>query len=284
MSILKCIKFKQYEKYVNSYLDQAEYKKMIKYLNCIFENMINLSNKFSLNKEIEKLSLAYFLVSKGYFSSSGRYLYNKNIEEIGLGVNHDTIIPLSLVPIMGNGGCCRHTASLLSQSLNSFNIKNDFVIVDTSEREVELSRIRHFLSEFHQKQLYSTHAINYVSMDNVDFFVESGNDGQTLDFYYGDEGLAFPFFQDNSVTNHYLLYNYSVFYKNKKNYDKIKPVSVDKQSEILADYNKTVKLIDNNIDIVIESYMDNIPYMADIKDNYQKVYTKERKFREWMGK
>ena len=121
-------------------------------------------------------------------------------------------------------------------------------------------------------------------MDNVDFFVEGGNDGQTLDFYYGDEGLAFPFFQDNSVTNHYLLYNYSVFYKNKKNYDKIKPVSVDKQSEILADYNKTIKLIDDNIDIVIESYKENMPYMADIKDNYQKVYTKERKFREWMGK
>ena len=65
---------------------------------------------------------------------------------------------------------------------------------------------------------------------------------------------------------------------------KIKKVPVDKQLEILHNYKKTVKLIKNNIDIVIESYKSNIPYMADIKDNYQKVYTKERKFREWISK
>ena len=171
---------------------------------------------------------------------------------------------------MENGGCCRHTASLLSRSV---------AVVDTDKRKVELSRIRHFLSEFHQKQLNSsTHVINYVSIDNDDFFVEGSNDGFPLNFYYGDEELAFPSFQDDSVINHYLLYN------EKKNYDKVKRISVDRQLKILADYKKTVKLIDNNIDIVIELYMDNIPYMADIKDNYQKIYTKERKLRKWISK
>lgn len=186
---------------------------------------------------------------------------------------------------MENGGCCRHTASLLSRSLDYLNIKNDVAVVDTDKRKVELSRIRHFLSEFHQKQLNSsTHVINYVSIDNDDFFVEGSNDGFPLNFYYGDEELAFPSFQDDSVINHYLLYNYSLFYDEKKNYDKVKRISVDRQLKILADYKKTVKLIDNNIDIVIELYMDNIPYMADIKDNYQKIYTKERKLRKWISK
>ena len=72
--------------------------------------------------------------------------------------------------------------------------------------------------------------------------------------------------------------------KKKKNYDKIKKISVDRQLEILANYKKAIKLIDDNIDIVIESYKENMPYMVDIKDNYQKVYTKEGKFREWLEK
>ena len=254
---------------------------MVKGLNCIFDNMINLSDKFNFSKDIEKLALAYFLVNVGYFSSSGRYYYNNNIEEIGMGSNHDRIISLSLVPIMGNGGCCRHTAALLSQALHHLDIKNDIAIVDTRKREVELSRIRHFLSEFHQKMLYSNHAINYVSIDNDEFFIEGDF---PLDFYYGDDGLAFHFLQDNSVINHYLLYNYSFCYDEKKNYDKIKKIPVDRQLEILANYKKTIKLIDDNIDIVIESYMNNIPYMDDIKDNYQKVYTKERKYRKWLEK
>lgn len=198
-----------------------------------------------------------------------------------MGSNHDRIISLSLVPIMGNGGCCRHTAALLSQALHHLDIKNDIAIVDTRKREVELSRIRHFLSEFHQKMLYSNHAINYVSIDNDEFFIEGDF---PLDFYYGDDGLAFHFLQDNSVINHYLLYNYSFCYDEKKNYDKIKKIPVDRQLEILANYKKTIKLIDDNIDIVIESYKENMPYMVDIKDTYQKVYTKERKYRKWLEK
>ena len=284
MSMMKGIRIKQYEKYVDCYLEQTEYKNMVRDLNCIFDGMINLSDKFNFAKDIEKLSLAYFLVSVGYFSSSSKYHYNNDIEDIGLGDNHDRIIPLSLAPIMGNGGCCRHTASLLSRSLDYLNIKNDVVVVDTDKREVELSRIRHFLSEFHKKQLNSTHVINYVSIDNDDFFVEGSNDGFPLNFYYGDEGLAFPFLQNGSVTNHYLLYNYSLFYDEKKDYDKVGKISVDRQLEILANYKKTVKFIDDNIDIVIESYKGNMPYMVDIKDTYQKVYTKERRYRKWLEK
>ena len=75
-----------------------------------------------------------------------------------------------------------------------------------------------------------------------------------------------------------------MLYEEKKNYDKIKKIPVDRQLEILANYKKAIKLIDDNIDIVIESYKENMPYMVDIKDNYQKVYTKERKFREWLEK
>lgn len=96
--------------------------------------------------------------------------------------------------------------------------------------------------------------------------------------------MAFHFLQDNSVINHYLLYNYSMLYEEKKNYDKIKKIPVDRQLEILTNYKKTIKLIDDNIDIVIESYKENMPYMVDIKDTYQKVYTKEGKFREWLEK
>lgn len=212
MSIIEIIRFKQYEKYVDSYLEQTEYKNMVKDLNCIFDSMINLSDIFNFSKDIEKLALAYFLVNVGYFSSSGRYYYNNNIEEIGMGSNH---------------------------------------------------------------------AINYVSIDNDEFFIEGDF---PLDFYYGDDGLAFHFLQDNSVINHYLLYNYSFCYDEKKNYDKIKKIPVDRQLEILANYKKTIKLIDDNIDIVIESYKENMPYMVDIKDTYQKVYTKERKYRKWLEK
>ncbi len=284
MSIMEIIRFKQYKKYVDSYLEQTEYKNMVKDLNCIFDSMINLSDIFNFSKDIEKLSLAYFLVNVGYFSSSGRYNYNNNIEEIGMGSNHDRIISLSLVPIMGNGGCCRQTAALLSQALHHLDIKNDIAVVDNRKREVELSRIRHFLSEFHQKMLYSSHVINYVSIDNDEFFIEGAYDGFPLNFYYGDDGLAFYFLEDNQSSEHLLLYNYSMLYEEKKNYDKIKKIPVDRQLEILANYKKTIKLIDDNIAIVIESYMNNIPYMVDIKDTYQKVYTKERKYRKWLEK
>ena len=257
---------------------------MVKDLNCIFDSMINLSDIFNFSKDIEKLSLAYFLVNVGYFSSSGRYNYNNNIEEIGMGSNHDRIISLSLVPIMGNGGCCRQTAALLSQALHHLDIKNDIAVVDNRKREVELSRIRHFLSEFHQKMLYSSHVINYVSIDNDEFFIEGAYDGFPLNFYYGDDGLAFYFLEDNQSSEHLLLYNYSMLYEEKKNYDKIKKIPVDRQLEILANYKKAIKLIDDNIDIVIESYKENMPYMVDIKDNYQKVYTKERRYRKWLEK
>lgn len=62
MSIIEIIRFKQYEKYVDSYLEQTEYKNMVKGLNCIFDSMLNLSDKFNFSKDIEKLALAYFPV------------------------------------------------------------------------------------------------------------------------------------------------------------------------------------------------------------------------------
>ena len=37
MSIMEIIRIKQYEKYVDSYLEQTEYKNMVKDLNCIFD-------------------------------------------------------------------------------------------------------------------------------------------------------------------------------------------------------------------------------------------------------
>lgn len=87
MTIMEGIRIKQYKKYASSYLERVEYKNMLKDLNCIFDSMINLSDKFNFDKDIEKLSLAYFLVSVGYFSSSSKYYYNNDIEDIGLGAN-----------------------------------------------------------------------------------------------------------------------------------------------------------------------------------------------------
>ena len=92
MSIMEIIRFKQYKKYVDSYLEQTEYKNMVKDLNCIFDSMINLSDIFNFSKDIEKLSLAYFLVNVGYFSSSGRYNYNNNIEEIGKAIEEEWVV------------------------------------------------------------------------------------------------------------------------------------------------------------------------------------------------
>ncbi len=275
----------EYEKHINNYFDDEEYKSMLKNLNEIFNNAINLSTKFNFDKEIEKLSLVHFLMSVGYFSISGRYPYNDSIKEIWKGMDfYEKVNISSLVPILGYGGCCRHTASLLKACLTNFGIKSDIVSVDVRENDPELTRIRHFLSEYHHKELSGDHVINYVSIDNSDLFVEGGNSGEDLFFHYGDKGLAFPFLEDNRSSEHLLLYNYSFCYDEKKNYDKIKPLSIDKQIKLLEDYAGTINTIENNMAMVIESYRENMPYMIDIKNSYQKVYAKERKFREWLGK
>ncbi len=275
----------EYEKHINNYFDDEEYKSMLKNLNEIFNNAINLATDFNFDKEIEKLSLVHFLMSVGYFSISGRYPYNDSIKEIWKGMDfYEKVNISSLVPILGYGGCCRHTASLLKACLTNFGIKNDIVSVDVRENDPELTRIRHFLSEYHHKELSGDHVINYVSIDNSDLFVEGGNSGEDLFFYYGDKGLAFPFLEDNQSSEHLLLYNYSFCYDEKKNYDKIKPLSIDKQIKLLEDYAGTINTIENNMAMVIESYRENMPYMIDIKNSYQKVYAKERKFREWLGK
>lgn len=275
----------EYEKHVNNYLDNEEYKSMLKNLNEIFNNAINLATDFNFDKEIEKLSLVHFLMSVGYFSTSGRYPYNNSIKEIWQGMDfYEKTNIYSLVPILGDGGCCRHTASLLKTCLTNFGIKSDIVSVDVRKNDPELTRMRHFLSEYHHKELSGDHVINYVSIDDSDLFVEGGNSGEDLFFHYGDKGLAFPFLEDNRSSEHLLLYNYSPCYEQKKNYDKIKPLSVDKQIKLLEDYARTINTIENNMAMVVESYRENMSYMFDIKNSYQKVYAKERKFREWLGK
>ena len=275
----------EYEKHINNYFDDEEYKSMLKNLNGIFDNAINLSADFNFDKEIEKLSLVHFLMSVGYFSISGRYPYNNSIKEIWKGMDfYEKTNIYPFVPILGDGGCCRHTASLLKACLTNFGIKSDIVSVDVRKNDPELTRIRHFLSEYHHKELSCDHVINYVSIDNSDLFVEGGNSGENLFFYYGDKGLAFYFLEDNQSSEHLLLYNYSFCYDEKKNYDKIKPLSIDKQIKLLEDYAGTINTIENNMDMVVESYKENMSYMVDIKDNYQKVYTKEGKFREWLEK
>lgn len=283
MLIKDLLTLSEYEKHINNYLDSEEYKSMLENLNEIFDNAINLSTKFNFDKQIEKLSLVHFLMSVGYFSISGSYPYNDSIKEIwkGMAFPEKTNI-YSLVPILGDGGCCRHTAALLKTCLTNFDIKSDVVSVDIRKNNPELTRMRHFLSEYHHKEIGGNHVINYVSVDDNDLFVEGGNSGEDLFFCYGDKGLAFYFLDDNQSREHLLLYNYSDCYKEKKNYDKIKPLSIDKQIELLEDYASTINTIKNNMDVVIASYQKNIPYMSDIKDTYQKVYTKEGKFREWL--
>ena len=59
---------------------------------------------------------------------------------------------------------------------------------------------------------------------------------------------------------------------------------MEDQENFVRECNNIVLVTRANLDLLDDFYRENKPYMDEIDTNYQKVYTKERRYRKWLEK
>lgn len=262
------------KEYKLHYLEQIEYQEMRKDLNKVLEQTECLANGFFKGQKMEQLMLALNLITMGYYSATSNYKYNANPCEIGR--YYDKVFDLALTPFLGEG-CCRHSSSLLKMILDKLEIKNEIVAVDTENIDENVAKIKIFLSEFHKKTVSGNHFVNYVSIDNYEFFVNPSFDWKQPTFYYNDDGLLKLFSQDGQYEKYPCIFNYSLLFEGKKNFTEVPSLSLKEQKHIKDSYDKVTAITMERFPIINLMKCQNQHYVEDIKKNYQKVLVKERK-------
>lgn len=260
--------------YKEHYLEQDEYQKMRNDLDIILERTSTLIDHVFPNQKIEQAIFAADLISMGYFSSTGKYIYNRNVAEIGF--YKDLFFELSLVPFTGEG-CCKHTSALHKLLSERLGIENEMVGIDDTKIEEDVARMKMFLSEFHHKKLEGYHTANYITIGDDKFFIEPAYEGNGILLSYNEEGFMNHFWPKLTEENRNFLYNYSPFYEGRKPITETSTMSVKRQREFISKYNKVTHTIQNNLNLINFFKAQNGQYVENINNNYQKVLVKERK-------
>lgn len=241
-----------------------EYKKMKYNLDAILDNIILLQEEFGFTDEIDKLILMSTLVNYGYLSKDKKY--TEDITKKDLELYQGAIFELGVIPITGSG-CCRHTASLAKLILDRFDIKNEVTAALSMNNNTTdlLSQ-----SEMIQQETFCNHALNIVNVNNKDLAINLLPNVGLL-FYSIDNNIAVEFFDDANSKNNYLIYNYSPFFEGRKDFDKIKPLNVEEEEDILRSGRNTMLVINANIELLENFYKESNPYMEEVNNSYQKI-------------
>ena len=222
-----------------------EYKNMKKNLDIILDNIVILAKEIGFKEEIDKFTLMDFLISNGYLLKDRNFTFNKDIPCRDL--QDDVIFRFGIVPITGEG-CCRHISSLAKLILDRFDIKNEIAAAVSLECLKE-----------NNKDI----AINLFP-------------GVSSILYSINQNVAVEFFEDVDSENNYLVYNYSPFFEGRKDFDRIKPLSIEEQKDTFREVINTILVVQANRDLLEKFYANNRPYMEDIDNNYKKILVKER--------
>ena len=252
-----------------------EYENMKKNLDIILDNIVILAEQIGFKEEIDKFTLMDFLISNGYLLKDRNFTFNKDIPCRDL--QDDVIFQFGIVPITGEG-CCRHISSLAKLILDRFDIKNEIAAAVSLECLKENNKdIASLLneSEMIKQESYCNHAFNIVKIGNKDIAINLFP-GVSSILYSINQNVAVEFFEDVDSENNYLVYNYSPFFEGRKDFDRIKPLSIEEQKDTFREVINTILVVQANRDLLEKFYANNRPYMEDIDNNYKKILVKER--------
>lgn len=251
-----------------------EYENMKKSLDAILDNIVILADQIGFSDDIDKMVLMSMLINFGYLSKNDNY--NGKIVEEALELYQGAIFELGLIPIIGNG-CCRHISSLAKLILDKFNIKNE-VTAAVRLKELKNKDLTSLLneSEMIKQESYCNHALNIVKINNKDIALNL-LPGVGSMLYSINKNVAVEFFEDIDKETNYLVYNYSPFFEGRKDFDRIRPLSIEEQEDILREGKNAMLVTRANIDLLEKFYINSTPYMEDIDNNYKKILIKEKR-------
>lgn len=251
-----------------------EYENMKKSLDIILDNIVILAEQIGFSDDIDKMVLMSMLINFGYLSKNDGY--NGKVTEEVLELYQGAIFELDLIPIIGNG-CCRHISSLAKLILDKFNIKNEVTAAIRLKELKGKSDINSLLmeSEMIKQESYCNHALNIVKIGNKDIALNL-LPGVGSMLYSINQNVAVEFFEDVDSENNYLVYNYSPFFEGRKDFDRIKPISIEEQEDILREGKNAMLVTKANIDLLEKFYTNSRPYMEEIDNNYKKILVKKR--------
>lgn len=252
-----------------------EYENMKKNLDIILDNIVILAEQIGFSDDIDKMVLMSMLINFGYLSKNDGY--NGKVTEEVLELYQGAIFELGLIPIIGNG-CCRHISSLAKLILDKFAIKNEVTAAIKLKELKGKSDIDSLLmkSEMIKQESYCNHALNIVRIGNKDIALNL-LPGVGSMLYSINQNVAVEFFEDVDLGTNYLIYNYSPFFEGRKDFDRIKPLNIEEQEEILRGGKNAMLVTRANIDLLEEFYTNNRPYMEEIDNSYKKILVKEKR-------
>ena len=249
-----------------------EYENMKKNLDIILDNIVILAEQFGFKEEIDKFTLMELLISDGYLTKDRKFVANEDI--LYRDLYDDVIFELGVVPFTGEG-CCRHTTSLAKLILDRFNIENEVSAALITDKEINSKELI-AVSDMVLQPLDCNHAVNIVKIDDR-YMAFDVDVNKPIYLYSIKENKLTGFFQKESLNSSYLIYNYSPFFEGRKDFDKIRPLNIEEQEEILREGKNAMLVTRANIDLLEEFYTNNRPYMEEIDNSYKKILVKEKR-------
>ena len=255
--------------------DSSDYIKIKDNFNIVLDNLVALSNTLDIKNGTELITLCFFLIHNGFLSEKvNDYEYCSIKPDI---ISHkDDEILMCATNIFSGSGCCRNTATFAKTMLDKFNIINNLVETNSTVNILEKEKLLYFNNKHNKRKNNADHLINYINDDNIEYIVDIT--APKMLFYNAYNQFAYPFFADLSgdKTLAYPLFNYGYFYK-EMNYDQIRTLTLEEQSEISYRVDKAVELFIKNRDLFVDFYFQNERYYHKINSSYNRICEKEKR-------
>lgn len=258
----------------------------------ILKDVDALANTFAFKDEIERITLASMLVTRGYLSKDSSYTYDTNMKESKFMANH--LLNYSCVSLEGKG-CCRHTSALIKLLLDELLVESGVAMLRSGLAEDKnIEKLELMMDDFFRNYSKANHAANYVRYDGDVFIFEPLKNSSMLAFYSIDKsfvkafenyGKQLSFKLLNTNVEEYntkdelaFVYNYDLFSSTPREMglDKVTELEKEKQDLILQKYDQAFLTILGNPELLSDFREKNEENVMNINKSYQKILTNEK--------
>ena len=164
---------------LKNYVDK-ETKNIESSMSDILKDVDALANTFAFKDEIERITLASMLVTRGYLSKDSSYTYDTNMKESKFMANH--LLNYSCVSLEGKG-CCRHTSALIKLLLDELLVESGVAMLRSGLAENKnIEKLELMMDDFFRNYSKANHAADYVRYDGDVFIFEPLKNSSMLAF------------------------------------------------------------------------------------------------------
>lgn len=276
---------------LKNYVDK-ETKNIESSMSDILKDVDALANTFAFKDEIERITLASMLVTRGYLSKDSSYTYDTNMKESRLMANH--LLNYSCVSLEGKG-CCRHTSALIKLLLDELLVESGVAMLrSVLAEDKNIDKLELMMDDFFRNYSKANHAANYVRYDGDVFIFEPLKNSSMLTFYSIDKsfvkvfenyGKQLSFKLLNTNVEEYntkdelaFVYNYDLFSSTPREMelDKVTELEKEKQDLILQKYDQAFLTILGNPELLSDFREKNEENVMNINKSYQKILINEK--------